>query len=332
MIDQPKAPGGTSGPPRGEGELGYLPIRLSLVLPLQTSPCDLFRLLGGGEFVLVAGRGLPVGETLVSRLNGLGVDQLFIRAEEASGFFGALREALTGLVRNPGIPAREKAQAVHAACQEALRRVFIDPRAPFITQAREILTPAVDLILDDEEATRYLIRLTAYDHATYVHSTNVGIFSLALGRIFLGNPAFAGLRRAGVGFFLHDLGKCRVPLEILNKPGELTAAERKVINLHPEDGWRMVVESDLLPEEAAIIVLQHHERDDGSGYPFGLKGDAIHPFARICRLADVYEALTSERPYHQRHSTFEALKMMRDRVMVDTDPDLLRNFIGLFAS
>jgi HD-GYP domain-containing protein (c-di-GMP phosphodiesterase class II) len=93
----------------------------------------------------------------------------------------------------------------------------------------------------------------------------------------------------------------------------------------------MLKESAAVPEEAATIVLQHHERDDGTGYPYGLNGEDIHPYARICRLADVYEALTSERPYHKRHSTFQALKIMRDRVMADADQEMLRHFIGLFA-
>lgn len=317
-------------PEHPEEETGFLPIRLELLLSMELAPCDLFRRIDE-QFVVATGKAMPFGEKAAGRLRGLGVDKLFIRAEDAPSFFGGVRETLTALVRNPEVPARHKARAVHASCQEALRRVFIDPRAPFISQAREVLTPTIDLILDDHEATRHLIRLTAYDHATYVHSTNVGIFSLALGRIFLGDSAVPELRSAGAGFFLHDLGKCAIPLEILLKPASLSEEERLIVNRHPEDGWRMLQESGLGTEEAATIILQHHERDDGTGYPRGLTKDEIHPYARICRLADIYEALTSERPYHERRSTFQALKIMRDRVMTDADQEMLRHFIGLFG-
>lgn len=314
-----------------EVETGFSPVRLDLLAAQTLAPCDLFRLLDG-EFVLVAGKAMPLGEGALRRLRGLGIDSLYVRSEEGATFFGAVRDALTGLVRNPAVAALDKAQAVHAACMEALRRVFIDPRAPFIAQAGEVLAPTVDLILENEEATRHLIRLTAYDHATYVHSANVGIFSLALGRIFLGNSATDTLRQVGIGFFLHDLGKCAIPPEILFKPGALTDEEKSIVSRHPAEGWRMLEESGALPEEAATIVLQHHERDDGTGYPHGLKGEEIHPYARICRLADVYEALTSDRPYHQQHTTFQALKIMRDRVMADADQEMLRHFIALFAA
>lgn len=310
---------------------GFLPIRPTLLLSRETSPCDLFRHLGRGEFILSVGRGMPFGSAEITRLRGLGIDQLYVREEDALVLFAAVKDSLAALVRNPAVSPEDKAKAVHAACHEALRRVFVDPRASFIEQAGEVLAPTVELILQDDQATRNLIRLTAHDHATYVHSTNVGIFSLALGRIFLGEDAIQGLRRAGAGFFLHDLGKCLIPLTILNKPGPLTDAERDLVNTHPQEGLRLLESSGLMTEDAGAILHQHHEKDDGSGYPLGLKGKDIHPFARICRLADVYEALTSERPYHQRHTTFQALKIMKDRVMADTDPALLQHFIRLFS-
>ncbi len=310
---------------------GFESISPPLLLAWETMPCDLFRRLDTGDFALLMGKGAELGERGIGRIRALGLTHLYIRQEDAPALFLALRETLGALVRDPAIPSEAKAELVHAVCREALRRVFADPRAAFIEQAGEVLVPTIDLILEDDGAARQMVRLTAYDHATYVHSTNVGIFSLALGRIFLGRFSVEELRRAGAGFFLHDLGKCLIPLEILNKPGPLTAAERLVVERHPQDGLKILEGSTLLSEEAATILLQHHERDDGSGYPFGLKGGDIHPFARICRLADVYEALTSHRPYHQRHTTFEALKVMKERAMSDADPDLLRRFIGLFS-
>ncbi|MEJ2201594.1 MAG: HD domain-containing phosphohydrolase, partial [Desulfuromonadaceae bacterium] len=109
-------------------------------------------------------------------------------------------------------------------------------------------------------------------------------------------------------------------------------AERKIINKHPQDGRMMLEESGLLTEEAKIITGQHHERDDGKGYPNGLTGNDIHPYARICRLADVYEALTADRSYHKRHSTFEAFKIMQKQFTSELDRKLYELFLKLFSA
>jgi HD-GYP domain-containing protein (c-di-GMP phosphodiesterase class II) len=138
------------------------------------------------------------------------------------------------------------------------------------------------------------------------------------------------MHRLGAGFFLHDLGKCRIPIEIINKPGRLTPRERQVINGHVEAGHRILCDNGMLTDEARTILLEHHERDDGRGYPYGKTGAEIHPYARICRLADIYEALTSERPYHNQRSTFEALKLMKERVVTDVDQELFAHFARLF--
>jgi len=307
-----------------------LPIDVDSLFLGGSCPCDLFRRLQGGEYVLFAAQGHEFDGDSRIRLKQFGTEVLYIRREAATSYSRFLKESLTRLIRNPSISAAAKAQAVQVACREVLRRICEEPRAAFVSQASEIIAPTVELIVASDEAARHLVRLTSFDHATYVHSTNVGIFALALARLFFGADPQHDLHRLGAGFFLHDLGKCLVPLEILNKPGALTAAERQIMNRHVEDGFRLLEESHMLTDEVRTIVLQHHERDNGSGYPYGMTGPDIHPYARICRLADIYEALTSNRPYHTRRSTFEALKFMRETVVADVDEQLFGHFVRLF--
>lgn len=295
------------------------------------APCDLFLRSRTGSYVLYAGRGRLFDSPQRQKLRSAGLNSLFIRREEASLYFAFLKDTLVSLVQNPSTPAAVKAKAVHSSCREVLRQVLEEPRAAFLAQAEEIIAPTVDLIVSGGEALRHLIDLTAYDHSTYVHSTNVGIFAVALTRKVFGHSAEHDLKRLGAGFFLHDLGKRQIPIEILNKPGALTGEERQIVNLHPEDGYRLLLDSSLLSAEVEVIILQHHERDDGSGYPYGLKAGDIHPYARICRLVDVYEALTSKRPYHAQRSTYDALKLMREEVLVDMDRSLFEAFLGLFS-
>jgi HD-GYP domain-containing protein (c-di-GMP phosphodiesterase class II) len=99
---------------------------------------------------------------------------------------------------------------------------------------------------------------------------------------------------------------------------------------HPQLGYELLEQTGHMTDEARIIILEHHEKDDGTGYPNGLEARDIHPYARICRLADVYEALTSDRPYHTRQSTFDALKLMKNHVLADIDQQLFTHFVKLF--
>jgi len=309
---------------------GYYAIGLDCLYPELHAPCDLFRRQGKNQYVLWARQGLPFGIRSKENLRYYGTCELFVREEEAVVFFDYLRKSLERIVRDPSTPPRRKAEAVHASCKEILKKTFAEPRSQFLGKAQEILKPTMDLIIHEDAATKWLVQLTAYDHSTYNHSTNVGIFAIALAKLIYGNAATHDLRRLGAGFFLHDLGKCEVPLEIINKPGPLNDEEWGVVRRHPEEGFSLIESAGILTPEAKIVSLQHHEKEDGSGYPLGLKKGDIHPYARICRLADVYEALTSERPYHNQRTTFEALKLMKEKVLADMDQDLFEHFLQIF--
>lgn len=313
----------------GEGEL--YPIGMDCLHLDLRAPCDLYRRMRTGEFVFFARQGIPFDHRIKASLIEFGVGQLYIQEEDISRFFAYIKETLENIVRDPSTSASKKAAAVHVSCRETMKRAYSDPRASFLQQAHEVITPTVDLIVNDDAATRALIKLTAYDHCTYIHSTNVGIFGVALARIMFGQKSAHDMERLGSGFFLHDLGKCKIPIDILNKPGALTSDERDVVNLHPRNGYDLLKEGGFMTDEAEILTLQHHEREDGKGYPAGLISSEIHPYARICRLVDVYEALTAERPYHQRRSTFDALKFMQEKILTDMDQELMVNFVKLFT-
>ncbi len=312
------------------GPAQYRPIDLRCLHPELTAPCDLFLRVGPARYTLFACEGLAFSPHHRENLIETGVEELYINEEDSPVFYRYLTDALTKVVQNPHCPSETKAEFVHAACRDIMTKVYSDPRAVFIEQAHEVLWPAVDLVVRDDRATRCLVQLTAHDVSTYTHCTNVGIFAISLAKIFFGSTADHDLHNLAAGFFLHDLGKCKIPLEILNKPGRLDAGEWDVVQTHPREGHDLLAETGHMTDEARIIILEHHEKDDGSGYPEQLSAADIHPYARICRLADVYEALTSDRPYHTRQTTYNALKLMKERVLADMDQELFEHFVKLF--
>ncbi|UCD37577.1 MAG: HD domain-containing protein, partial [Fidelibacterota bacterium] len=140
------------------------------------------------------------------------------------------------------------------------------------------------------------------------------------------------MQELGAGFFLHDLGKCDVPLELINKAGRLSDEEWQLMRNHPREGNRLLSSANQLTKECGLIVMQHHEREDGTGYPFGLKKNDIHLYARICSIADVYDALTSTRAYKKKLPTFEALKVMREEMLQHFNKELFAQFVMIFKS
>ncbi len=138
------------------------------------------------------------------------------------------------------------------------------------------------------------------------------------------------LKEMVTGFFLHDIGKCSISSRILNKNSALSPTEWKIIKKHPEEGCKILKSNYALTEEAEIIVSQHHEHYNGEGYPKGLQGDNIHIFAKICQIADVFDGLTSFRPYRRKYTSFSALTIMKKEMYRDFDPEFFSMFVKLF--
>ncbi len=158
------------------------------------------------------------------------------------------------------------------------------------------------------------------------HSQRTGWLAARLGRqIGLDAPAVETLYLAGI---LHDIGKLGIPEAILNKPGPLTHDEMNLVRRHPQMGWEMLRPVDWLTP-VLPAVRYHHENYDGSGYPERLTGEQIPLAARILRIVDMYDALTSPRPYRPPRSHAEALRFLRDGAGTLTDPALTRTFVTM---
>jgi len=241
-------------------------------------------------------------------------------------------EGLREMISDPNLAPAKKAQAVQQYSQEMMKNLLESPTAENIGEVMTTISEIVDLIVTDNETNNYLLNITSHDFATYTHSVNVGILSISLAKALYGQSDSHDMHALGAGFFLHDLGKVRVNLSIINKPGKLNDQEWQEIRKHPNHGFDILTETDKLDKESRIIVLQHHERNDGTGYPLGIKGDDIHPYGRICSVADVYEALTSIRPYKPQMPPFEALRIMQKEMLHHFHRNVFERFVLLLAA
>ncbi len=168
-------------------------------------------------------------------------------------------------------------------------------------------------------------RLKTSDEYTYMHSVAVCALMIALGRQL--GLADEQVREAGTAGLLHDLGKARIPPDILNKPGKLSEREFAVMKTHPRHGWDMLRQVRGMGEAALDVCLHHHEKMDGSGYPDGLAGDAISLVARMGAVCDVYDAVTSNRPYKKGWDPAESLRNMARWTGSHLDPRVFAAFV-----
>ncbi|MEQ8214195.1 MAG: HD domain-containing phosphohydrolase, partial [Smithellaceae bacterium] len=233
-------------------------------------------------------------------------------------------------ISNKNMPPAKKAKAIHDHSIVMIQRLMENPSSESIKEAKKGIFAVVDAILADDKTNKELLMLSSHDYNTYIHSVNVGLLAISLSKTLFKKSDAHDMHEVGAGFFLHDIGKVKVDINIIKKPAVLTDEEMMEIRRHPQYGYEILTDTHQLSDECKKIVMQHHERNNGSGYPAGLKGEEIHLYGRICSLADVYDALSSRRPYKQPLRPYEALNVMKEEMLEHFHQDLFKKFVLLF--
>ena len=266
--------------------------------------------------------GVQLSSSYVERLRKLGIQTVWIDDELSRGI--------------EPLPALEPEQrvAAEAAVAESFDRTSrmlaaggtaLPPRD--LAMLTQTVAGIAASLADVPEAALALGDLAAADAYTHRHSVQVALIGMLIARRhwqrdgwrdWLERPRYDGidarLTKLGVALILHDVGKLAVPADIINKPGRLSDEEFAAIKLHPEAGVDLLRAADPSPLTVATV-RDHHERLDGSGYPAGRRGDAIHEFARICAIADVFDAVSSERPYKNAAPPVVGVNIISDGVL-----------------
>jgi len=174
-----------------------------------------------------------------------------------------------------------------------------------------------------------LISIKDMDNYLYTHSVNVSIYALILAKwMHVSKEQVKNVVRAGL---LHDFGKSKIPPAILNKKNSLTPLEYEIIRQHPIIGYNIIKDTQWLNDDIKNAVLSHHEREDGSGYPYGLRAKDIHIYAKIVAIADVYDALTSSTSYRHRSTPFDTFKEFERIGIGNFDIEIMHTFLSNLA-
>ncbi len=263
------------------------------------------------------------------RLVQFGVKNLFIQAVSRDEHYLFLESNLSRILDQPKISRVEKTQILYETSQSVVAQIFDKP------QSSESVKRSVSLIkntldfLKDKENFHELMKMASTDFGEYTHAVQTAAYSIALAQR-AGMTSFNDLSAVGIGSILHDIGKSKIDRKILEKPKPLSESEMSEVQKHPEYGFEILKRTRAIPELAELIVLQHHERPGGKGYPYGL-GQEIVLCARIVSITDCFDGLTSDRPWKARLSPFQAIQVMRTELANEYDQKLLLEFIKVLG-
>jgi HD-GYP domain-containing protein (c-di-GMP phosphodiesterase class II) len=260
--------------------------------------------------------GIVLSNSYIKRLCELEIESVYIRDE----IFGDLeyRDVVADETRNNTI------RMVRENFNKLGKNHNLD-----IQSVKGTVSNIVDELLMNRNILFSLSDIRSFDDYTFAHSVNVCILAIMTG-ITIGYR-HDQLNELGIGALLHDIGKMRVNLKILNKPGELTRDEFSEIKQHPEFGFRILREYHDLSLLSSHVAFQHHERWDGQGYPRNLAGENILEYARIVAVADVYDALLANRPYRPPYSINQGINILKRMSGIYLDPTCVTALVANIA-
>lgn len=312
---------------------GFFPISPLMIFPETMGRFSVY-LKQDGKHVLYSGPDEAFTREHRQNLHDNGIAEVYVLSGERERFDAYVEENLGRILADDAIQVRERAKVFYAASVSIVEQVF-KKRLPQSLDVRHFnrvaaLVRASVRFLSLADSLKTLAAFVSHDYQTYSHSVQVFVYTLSVLGTFEHLDKEA-VFQCGLGAILHDLGKARVPKAILRKRGPLSSDERRIINTHPVQGVAMCAGLRDVGTEAFNCILFHHERMDGGGYPAGLAGDAVPLPVRVLGMADVYDALTSNRPYAPAASPYHALKIMRDEMRGAFDMDVFKRFITILS-
>jgi len=307
-------------------ENGYLPVATATLHPAAVLDYDLYLQRPGRQHAeLYRGSSYPLGATDLDRLRAEGVDHLYVRMEEADVY----REYLCKhVLHDKNVPLAARVQALREVTRVAFQDALTtNDLGQLVNVASPFGGNLATMVAEQSLPFRELFSTLEHDYCTFTHSCNVSVYCTMLA-IRLGIcPNAMTLGELATGGLLHDIGKRHIPPRVLNKSGKLTDEEWELVRAHPTTGFRELATRTHLTWGQLMVVYQHHERLDGSGYPTGIPGAEIHPWARVCAVVDVFDAMTSHRPHRRPVPTAQACDHLKQYAGVWFDAEAVACWI-----
>jgi HD-GYP domain-containing protein (c-di-GMP phosphodiesterase class II) len=291
------------------------------MIPSQLSRSRQVLASDGARYVLYSDASTPISRESRARLLDNGVNRLYylMRDGEISAGGRSLADILA--LSDTDVPSVVKTSLVYENVLYSSRQVLTSPASSdMMAKTARCVHTIVRHVVYSPHSLHALINLMRHDESLFTHSANVCTYAAGLGRMMGMQPE--ALAEMGFGALVHDVGMTKVPQTITGKAGPLTAQEREIVQNHPKWGAQILAKQLRTRPLVQAIILQHHERLDGTGYPAGLTGDALSTEARVVAFVDKYEALTSDRPFRPAMNPYKAMQAVRDGLVGQFEQEL----------
>lgn len=303
---------------------GYLPVSTATLCAATGLDFNLYLQRPGRGFAeLYREKKYPLTDADLNCLREGGVDHLYIRLDETDSFRQYLHD---NVLSDTGIPTPVRYRALReltrVAFDDALRVGNCDS---MVSVASGFGHDLAAMLGDPTPVFEELFQTLDHDYYTFTHACNVSTYCAVIA-LRMESCDAVEVSEIAAGGLLHDIGKRHIPAHILNKPGKLTEQEWHLVRQHPVTGYKELLHRNDLSDGQLMMVYQHHERLDGSGYPAGITGNDIHPWAKICAVADVFDAMTCSRPYRRGLSIVETYSHLHRLAGLRFDADIVESW------
>ncbi len=283
------------------------------------------------HFILYSGNGYRWNRSELNELLQIGHNSLFIRNLDLPRAKMYEQVAKLPEIEKTQAP-RERIQTIEQVGAKFIQCLYEGELTPAcVAKAETIATSLVECIEEDQACVKFLSLLADHDYYTYFHSVRVAAYAVAIA-IGMGQRDQNQLKAIALGGIFHDIGKKNVPLTVINKAGPLTEAEWKMMKSHPEAG-HADIELTIKSHVPREIILHHHEKLNGKGYPHGLDKGSLLPEVQIATLADIFDALTSSRSYQNKRTKYEGLDFIKHKLLKEEiDPEAFKALVLCLAT
>jgi putative nucleotidyltransferase with HDIG domain len=284
----------------------------------------------GAPLVLYRGPDQPFTEEVRDRLEAHNVSRLYVPIEDRNKLRLYIEQNMEQLLGDSSLPVEQRSEMMYESAQGLVRDALEDPRSVNLMQRCSDTVPhMIDFLYKEGQSFSCLLKVCSHDYYTYTHSVNVFTYGIALAH----HMGFTRreVEMFGQGALLHDIGKSGLPLDVIHSPTCLTDDQWELMRQHPVIGYDILVEQGVKQPVVLDVTRHHHEKLNGKGYPDRLAGKEISVFARMCTIADIFDALTTRRSYKEARRSFESLQFMRAHMSDEIDMEIFKAFVELMG-
>ncbi len=287
-------------------------------------PFDVYLKVSEGNYAHVFSRTTGIDYRRLATYMAKGLSELHVRREDEPLIHAFVENTLDRVLTDEHASSAARIAALLNKTEQNLAEVFqaVDLPEEVVRASERVVTGYVRMLSQEPQSLALLLKLVSHGDTLYAHAVAVAVFTLVLAKGMARFPERT-IESIGLGGFLHDVGFSQVSRAILDKPGELTEDEWRVVEEHPRLGLKILEHTPGIPDEVRYVVYQHHEEPTGMGYPNGLMGSAIFLPARIVAITDAFAAMIARRPYREALSPDEAIRQLL-AMPAKFEPELVR--------